>query len=407
MDLGMHFRLLALVSLLAFAGCHSQTDPPDTAPSGVAVTAGDGRVTVTWNPEPDLDYWIFFQPGSSVVAASPESLVVANAVSPQVVPSLANGTQYAFVMNATKHDSGAGPSSAVVTATPRPAGADWVSGGTLGAANLNGVAFGGGRFVTVGDSAAVFAGIYSYVSTNPPGVNAWLPPTPPFPAFSGDLRAVAYSGQFVALGADGSILTSGDGLTWLLAANPVPVAGMNGIAFGGGQYVAVGSGGSVFASTDLVTWTQATSNTVNDLYGVSYQNGGYIATGAGGTLLTSPDGSAWTVRNSNTANALRSVAFRLSTGIRYVAVGDAGTIVTSSDDGITWTPIAPVTPQNLRSVVYGSRFVAVGQGGAVVFSDDGTSWTTASAGSADLAQVVAAPAIYMAVGAAGANSISK
>jgi hypothetical protein len=269
------------------------------------------------------------------------------------------------------------------------------------------MAFGGGRFVTVGDSAAIFTGTYSYISASPPGVNAWLPPTPPFPAFSGNLRADTYSSQFVALGDDGTILTSADGLTWVLAASLVPAVGMNGLAFGGGQYVAVGSGGSVFASADLVTWTQAVSNTANDLYSVSYQNGGFIATGAAGTLLASPDGSAWTVRNSNTANALRGVAFRLSTGIRYVAVGDAGTIVTSSDDGVTWTPVAPVTVQNLRSAASGSRFVAVGQGGAVVFSDDGTSWTTASAGSADLAKVVAAPALYMAVGAAGANSVSK
>lgn len=406
MDPGTQFRFLALASLIAFAGCRSQTDPPDSAPGGVAVTAGDGRVTVTWNPELDLDYWIFFQPGSSVVAASPESLVVANAVSPQPVTPLANGTQYAFVMNATQHDSGAGPSSPVVTATPRPAGADWVTGGTLGAANLNGLVFGGGRFVTVGDSAAVFAGVYSYTSTNPPGVNAWLPPAAPFPAFTGNLRAVAYSGQFVALGADGSILTSSDGVTWVLAANTVPGTGMNGIAFGGGQYVAVGSGGSVFASADIVTWTQAVSNTANDLYSVSYQNGAFMATGAGGTLLTSLDGSSWTTLNSNTPNALRGVAFRLSTGIRYVAVGDAGTIVTSSDGSI-WTPIAPVTAQNLWSVAYGSRFVAVGQGGRVVFSDDGANWTTASAGSDDLAQVLTAPGMYMAVGAAGANFVSK
>jgi hypothetical protein len=406
MDLRLDFRFLALASLIAFAGCHTQTDPPDSAPGGVAVTAGDGRVTVTWNTEPDLAYWIFFQPGNSVVAASNESLVVANASSPQAVTPLANGTQYAFVMNATKHDSAAGPSSPVVTATPRPAGANWVSGGALGAANLNGIAFGGARFVTVGDSAAIFTGVYDYMSTNPPGVNAWLPPTPPFPAFTGNLRAVAYSGQFVALGADGSILTSSDGLTWVLAANGVPGTGMNGLAFGGGQYVAVGNGGSVFASADLVTWTQAVSNTANDLYNVSFQNGGFMATGAAGTLLTSPDGSSWTLLTSNTLNALRGVAFRLSTGIRYVAVGDAGTIVTSAD-GSTWTPIAPVTAQNLRSVVHASRFVAVGQGGAVVLSEDGTNWTTASAGSADLAQVVAAPAMYMAVGAAGANAVSK
>jgi photosystem II stability/assembly factor-like uncharacterized protein len=145
------------------------------------------------------------------------------------------------------------------------------------------------------------------------------------------------------------------------------------------------------------------------LYSVAYLNGRFVATGAAGTLLTSPDGSTWTSRNSNTPNALLGVAFRLSAGVRYVAVGDAGTIVTSSDDDAgTWSPpIAPVTAQNLRSVAHGSRFVAVGQGGAVVFSDDGANWTTASAGSADLAQIVVAPAMYMAVGAAGANVVSK
>jgi hypothetical protein len=403
----MHFRSLALVSLIALAGCHAQTDPPDTAPSGVTVTAGDGLVTVTWNPEPDLAYWIFFQPGSWVEAASPESLVVANAVTPQIITPLSNGARYAFVMNATKHDSAAGPPSAVVTATPRLAGVDWKTGGALGAANLNGIAFGGGRFVTVGDSAAVFTGFYNYTNANPPGVGAWFPPTDPFPAYSGHLRAVAYSGQFVALGADGSILTSSDGLTWALATSTVPVAGMNAIAFGASTYVAAGDGGNIYSSADLVTWSPATSTTTNDLYSVSFINGNFIATGAGGTLLASTDGNTWTPRTSNTPNALRGVAFRLSIGIRYVAVGDAGTIVTSSDDGITWTPVPAVTAQNLRGVVHSSRFVAVGQGGAVVLSDDGMDWTMASVGSADLAQVVAAPAMYMAVGAAGANFVSK
>ena len=291
----------------------------------------------------------------------------------------------------------------------------FVVGGILGAGNLNGGAFGGGRFVTVGDSAAVFAGFYSYTSTNPPGVNAWLPPTPPFPAFTGNLRAVAYTGQFVALGADGSILTSGDGLTWTLETNAVPVSGMNAIAFGAGVHVAVGNGGIIYTSSDLGSaWVPANSMTTNDLYSVSFLNGGFVATGAAGTLLTSPDGIGWTSRISNTINALRGVAFRLSAGVRYVAVGDAGTIVTSSDDGSTWSsPIAPVT-ENLTSIVHASRFVAVGQGvagqgGRVVFSDDGTTWTPTSVGSGaeDLAQVVAAPAMYMAVGAAGANFVSK
>ena len=56
----MHFRVLAIVSLIALAGC-PQPDPPGDAPKNVNVEPGDGRVTVTWDQEPDLTYWIFFR----------------------------------------------------------------------------------------------------------------------------------------------------------------------------------------------------------------------------------------------------------------------------------------------------------------------------------------------------------
>jgi len=410
----MHFRVLAIASLIALAGCHLQADPPGDAPSGVAVAPGDGRVTVTWTQEPDLTYWIFYQVGSSVVPAAPGATIIRDAVSPRVIADLANGTQYAFVMNATKDDSAAGPASPVFPRTPRLAGADWASGAVPSAANLNGMAFNGSRLVVVGDSATIFAGDYNYTSTNPNalGVTKWEPatftPTGTGLPSTTKLSAVTFSSQFVALGTDGSISTSADGLTWTLSSNPVPIASMNGIAFGAGVYVAVGDGGNIFTSPDLVTWTLATFNPGNHLYDVSFLNGGFVVTGASGTLLTSPDGLTWTARVSTppTANALRGAAFSASTGVRYVAVGDAGTIVTSTD-GIAWIPIAPPLAQNLSGVVFGSRFVAVGQGGAAVFSDDGANWTLASAGSANLTRVLFAPAMYVAVGAAGANAVSK
>ena len=406
----MHFRVLAIASLIALAGCHLQADPPGDAPSGVAVAPGDGRVTVTWKQEPDLTYWIFYQTGSSVTPAAPGATIIRDAVSARVIADLANGTQYAFVMNATKDDSAAGPASPVFPRTPRLAGADWTSGTALGATSLNGIAFSGSRLVAVGDLAAIFAGDYNHTSTSPPGVTAWLPPTSLPAGFTANLSAVTYTGQFVALGIDGKILTSSDGLTWTSATTiTTGGASMSGIVFGLGLYVAVGDGGKIFTSSDLVTWNPVTSSpTLNDLYSVSFLNGGFVATGASGTLLTSPDGVTWTARVSTppTANTLRGAAFSASTGVRYVAVGDAGTIVTSTD-GIAWSPIAPPLAQNLSGVVFGSRFVAVGQGGAAVFSDDGATWTLTSAGSANLTRVLFAPAMYVAVGAAGANAVSK
>ncbi|HET7201437.1 MAG TPA: hypothetical protein VFI80_11555 [Burkholderiales bacterium] len=409
----MRFQALAIATLVVLAGCHLRADAPTQAPDISSIAAGDGLAVLTWNDDPDLTYWIFYQAGGSVVAASPSSTAIRSVISPRLVTGLVNGTQYAFVMNATRDDSPAGPSSPVFTATPRLAGAGWVSGAPLGTVpqNLNAIAFSGTRFVVVGNAATIFAGDYNYANTNPVGVTTWLQPTPLPAGFASDLSAVLFNGSFVAMGTDGSILTSADGVNWTLATNPVPGAGMNGLAFGPGTYVAVGNGGEIFTSPDLVTWTPAANNagTTGDLHNVSFLNGKFIATGALGTLLTSADGSNWTALTSNTPNALRAAAFGLTSQsvARYVAVGDAGTILTSTD-GVQWNPVTPAPlAQNLNSVTVGSRFLAVGQGGVVAYSDDGTSWSTASAGSADLSRVLFAPGTYVAVGASGANVFAQ
>ena len=412
----MRFRVLTTASLLALAGCHLHSDPPGEAPSGVVVTPGEGLVTVNWDRDSELTYWIFYQPGSSVVPAAPGVPLIFDAVPPRVVAGLVNETPYAFIMNATREDSKAGPSSPVIVKKPRLAGAEWVPGTALGTppTNLNGIAFNGGsRLVVVGNLGTIFAGDYNYTNTNPLGVTAWMPPTALPPGFNANLSAVIFSGLFVALGTDGSILTSTDGLTWTAATAVPPGAVMNGITFGvvggSGIYVAVGGGGSIFTSPDLVTWTPAAvSNPPNtgDLFGVAFLNNLFLATGAGGTLLTSVDGINWTAQTSNTPSTLRATAFRSAPTPLYVVVGDSGTIVTSAD-ATTWNPPIAPTPLPLTAVRFGSRFVAVGQGGGALYSDDGSSWSIASGSSGDLSGVVYTPSMYVAVGAAGANEFSK
>ncbi|HKB72690.1 MAG TPA: hypothetical protein VKC82_00310 [Burkholderiales bacterium] len=421
------FRVMALASLIMLASCHRQAAAPADAPTGLAVAPGDGQVTVTWDQQPGLTYWIFFQAGDTVTAAAPGVPLLFDVQSPRIVFPLVNLTQYAFVMNATKDDSRAGPSTPVMTQTPRPSGASWTSGTPLGSPpqNLNGVAFSPtlNKLVAVGNAGTIFAGDFNYTSTDPPGVTAWTPPTSIPAGFVGDLSAVMFSGsQFIALGTDGSILTSADGNTWILSTHPVPSGGtagprMNSIAFGivsnATIYVAVGDGGNIFTSPDLVTWTAAASPTVN-LYNVSFPNGIFVATGASGTLLTSTDASTWTPQISHTPNALRGTTYGTGSAAgasaQYVVVGDSGTIVTSPD-GTTWSVITPAPPltQDLRAIRFGTRFVAVGQAGMVAYSDDPiNTWATTSSGSAaDLAAVIFTPGMYLAVGASGANAVSK
>jgi hypothetical protein len=425
----VRFLVPAFSLLLALAACQ-RTDPPGEAPTGVTATPGDGLAVISWDTLPDLTYWIFFQAGTSVSPTQTGATVIRRAFAPRVVAPLSNGTQYAFVMNATHDDSSAGPSSLVVTTIPRLAGANWTSGPALalpGAPppDLKAVVFTPSRFVAVGNavttaagtSPGIFAGDYSYTSDlpNPPGVAAWTPAASFPTGFASNLSAVLFNGSsFVALGNDGSVISSADGLNW--SANvAVGAAGMNGLgfAFVGGvtpRYVAVGDGGNVFTSSDLATWTPATSGTGNALTSIAPLNGRFIVTGAGGIILTSPDGITWTTVNS-TGATLRAAAFNANAPVvHYAAVGDAGTILTSAD-AVSWAPatVAP-DPRNLRSVTVGgasaSRFLAVGDGGVVVYSDDGLSWSVASSG-VDLASVVVSPGMYLAVGATGANAVSK
>jgi hypothetical protein len=421
------FRVMALASLVALAGCHRQASAPGDAPGNLTVESGDGQVTVSWDQQPGLTYWIFFQAGGSVTAAAPGVPLIFDAVSPRVVANLVNGTQYAFVMNATNKDSPGGPSTPVVPGFPRLAGATWTSGVALTSQNLNGVAFGTvavsgistARLVAVGNLGTIFAGDYNYANVSPPGVTGWTQvASTSLPAgFVSNLSAVTFSGQFIALGTDGSILTSPDGNTWTAAATSVPTntVSKNGLAVGAGIVVVVGASGSIFTSTNLVDWTTVTPITPNELLSVSFLNGIFVATGANGTLLTSTDAIMWTPPNSipSTTNALRGAAFgtgSTAAGAAYVVVGDAGTVLTSIN-GTDWiTAITPPLPsQNLRSIAFGSRFVAVGLGGAVTFSDDGTTWQLPSVGpgSSGLNSVVFTPAMYVAVGAAGANAASK
>jgi photosystem II stability/assembly factor-like uncharacterized protein len=252
-----------------------------------------------------------------------------------------------------------------------------------------------------------------------------MPPASLPLGFAADLTSVTSNGAgYVAIAADGSVISSADGLNWG-SNSAVPAAGMNSIAFGLAlgvpTYLAVGNGGNIFSATNIVSgsWAPVASGTANDLTGISPVPGSFFVTGAGGTLLKSLDGSTWNPQTTNTTNTLRGIAFCGNcSGVQYVAVGDSGTIITSADgmnwnlvDPSTFTPPFPAPPPNLQGVTVGgsagTRFLAVGQGGAVVYSDDGVNWSTASSGSSNLAQVLYLGGLYLSVGDAGANVVSR
>ena len=128
------------------------------------------------------------------------------------------------------------------------------------------------------------------------------------------------------------------------------------------------------------------SNISTNLVSVIYSEslGLFVAVGNGGTIITSSDGITWSVQTSGVSRSLYSVTYSESLGL-FVAVGNRGPIITSSDggtiitssDGITWNvQTSPASIVSL-SVIYSESlglFVAVGFNGAIITSSDGITW---------------------------------
>ena len=83
----------------------------------------------------------------------------------------------------------------------------------------------------------------------------------------------------------------------------------------------------------------------------------YVAVGDSGNILTSSDVTTWISRTSGTTNRLYGVTYGNGS---FVTVGRSGTILTSSD-GITWTSKTSGTTQKIKRVTNANRkFVKVG-----------------------------------------------
>jgi len=214
-------------------------------------------------------------------------------------------------------------------------------------------------------------------------------------------------GLFVAVGDNGTILTSPDGTTWTQrTSTPGPFGArvhLYDVTYGNGLFVTVGGdNGTILTSPDGTTWAKRNSGTSNDLYGVTYGNGLFVTVGEYGTFLTSPDGTTWTKSPSDasaTAAGPPGPAHRIYYGKGlFVTYGTKGKIHTSPD-GTTWTErtcyygASPCqyaeygTPQDLEDLhglTYGNGlFVAVGDNGTILTSPDGTTWAKRNSGTSE------------------------
>ncbi|GAA5178074.1 hypothetical protein GCM10025771_16600 [Niveibacterium umoris] len=407
--------LATLTSLALLAACGGSNDTKPAAPTGFSVTPGDGRVTITWNDDPTLTYWVFSARGVGVdhdnFRKFPDPRITVPVRSGTQIISLINGETYSFFMNASEGNGPAGPETGTLTAVPTISGATWKTGkvGSGGSTLRNlGVAY--GNLIAVGDSGAIFT-----CTLGPMPCANWVQKSGT--DTSATYHASAFSPNLirtvvVGATADGkasiwtNTATSTDTTltTWAAAtSNPISVP-LRAVTLGTAGFVAVGDKGRVATSADGLTWTEYklkapasgstiwTAATATDctiapnctlnLNSIIYFNGTFFATGEDGTLVTSPDAVSWNKQTvtSESGVVLHAINYS-STLARYVLVGadatdTAGRIYTSPD-AVKWTEQPVPGLPALNVIVQGSRFVALGVGGQPWFSSDGITWSNA------------------------------
>lgn len=154
---------------------------------------------------------------------------------------------------------------------------------------------------------------------------------------------------------------------------------------GTGGAVTVGAGGKIFSAAAFDTWnTSITSPVAADLAKVIWTGTQYVAVGSAGSLITSPNGTDWTLRTPpNPTDKFTGVAWN---GTKLLAVGENTAhkgISATSTDGVAWTAVtmsvtlgskALAIPSLLDVTAQGTSFVAIANGYALR-STEGSQWT--------------------------------
>ncbi len=245
---------------------------------------------------------------------------------------------------------------------------------------LNGVAadIGPNIVVAVGDGGTVLrstdAGIY------------WSLVPPPT---TENLNAVAWNGtEFVAVGdrASGSawtIFTSTDGSSWTAQAGPSGTAhNLNGIAWNAANsiFMAVGDQGCVTTSSDGVNWTVQTSGVTVNLNAVATAAGFAVAVGQSGTVIYTYGanlGANWTSTDAGAGTVnLNGVA---ASSDQVLVVGNSGTIRVATRGPLTWHTVTSTPNRNWLGAAYsGGKWFIVDGGGTIRITSGGsdpTQWT--------------------------------
>ena len=184
---------------------------------------------------------------------------------------------------------------------------------------------------------------------------------------------------FIAVGEGGVIYTSQNGASWL-GINETTVTSVN--SSSNILNVAATAG---FAVNDIVRFTESfnviSSSTTYYVVSIPSLTQIQVSTTLGGSPITLTSVNPSTTTYMYLYPRTQDLNDVLYANGKFIAVGDVGTIRTSTT-GYTWTSIASGVTQNLNGITYNeddSVWIAVGDNNTIITSDNnGLSWTSSS-----------------------------
>lgn len=273
---------------------------------------------------------------------------------------------------------------------------------------LEGVTASSKLVVAVGDNGAIYS--------SPDGTNWTRRPQ----GFSTWFRSVAYGQNlFVGVGESGLVATSSDGLNWTRRTSGT-TANLNRVAWVGGQCLAVGDGGTIIRSSNGTTWRafSPAAGITSDLYFVAGETnslGGisHALVGGDSVLRVYQPLTAWTDETNPTKSfAAPSWSYYCGVwdGIYYAAGGPAGVMAqgfkTNLVGNFDWINDADSVRAWLWDIgQLGSQYFAVGDLGTILSSSDGVNWelnlVPGSAADSVIMGIGGVPGRFVAVGSRG------
>jgi photosystem II stability/assembly factor-like uncharacterized protein len=223
------------------------------------------------------------------------------------------------------------------------------------------------------------------------GTSTVAPPLPPLSAVQVtptlDTLVVGSQRQFTAVALDtNDAVVSGAGFGWSTSNAGVATVNSNGLvtAVGEGVVQVIASAGGFSDSATVAVyfqpgWYAQPSGTTNSLWGVFALPDGREgwAVGDAGTIVHTTDaGVSWGTQVSTTSFSLRSVWFT-SAQVGYAA-GYGGTVMKTQNGGTSWTRLLTGATANFNDVCFAdaAHGWAVGANGIIARTDDaGVTWT--------------------------------